>query len=202
MAGQRPRKGWIYKINPYRVSLTCRSSHTYFYSLTEPSEVQCQHSSCSEIINSSRILRGEHPYIIWESDQFLDNEKYIQTFTSIPLTSKTTYAGLSTVYPITNTIKNGLDKTSYALVHQICTVDGNCFKDGANNWLSRIGQLSKEDKDAIEETLLYYLDISREPNDDWLRDNASPKLIKQIFDFLPSEQKQETLENLFDGWDS
>jgi hypothetical protein len=75
LAGQRPRKGWIYKINPYRVSLTCRSRHTYFYNLTEPGEVQCQYSSCSEIVNSSRILRGEHPYIIWESDQFLDNEK-------------------------------------------------------------------------------------------------------------------------------
>ena len=199
MAGQRPRKGWIYRINPFRVSLTCRHGHQYFYNLTEPSEIECQNPSCSEIINSSRVLRGTHPYIIWENDQFQDNENYIQTFSTIPLTSQTTYSGLSTVYPITKTTQNGLDKKSYALVHQICTVDSNCFKNSDGDWLQRIGQLSKKDKEEIQETLLYYLDINNcKLDDDWLHKNASPELVKKIFDFLPDQQKQETIENLID----
>ena len=198
MAGQRPRQGWIYIINPYRVSLRCRHGHQYFYELDEPEVVTCKHLSCNLTINSSRVFRGTHPYIIWTSDQFQDENHYIQTFTVIPLTSQTTFSGLSTAYPITKTKRNGLDKTSYALVHQICTVDGNCFKDNQGNWLSRIGQLSKDDKTEIEETLAYFLNINKEPKQDWFRDNASPELVKIIFDYLSEEKKQDALDNLLD----
>lgn len=200
MTAKRPRKGWIYMINPYNVLLTCYKGHQYFYKLPEPSDIDCKHPSCTETINSSHVLRGCHPYIIWENDEFQEQEKYIQTFTTIPLTSKTTYSGLSTVYPITKTNQNGLVCKSYALVHQICTVDSNCFKDNDGKWKEREGQLSKSDKEEIEETLAYYLGIRvcREPDDDWLKNNASPKLIKKIFNFLPNEQKQITVENLID----
>jgi mRNA-degrading endonuclease toxin of MazEF toxin-antitoxin module len=198
MAGQRPRQGWIYLINPYRLSLRCRRGHQYFYDLEAPGELTCKRSGCNLLINSSRVLRGEHPYLIWTSDQFQDEENYIQTFTAIPLTSQTTFAGLSTTYPITKTKQNGLEKTSYALVHQICTVDGNCFKDSQGNWLVRMGQLSKDDKEEIEETLIYYLNINTDPNEDWLRDNASPELVKQIFGFLQEEQKESNLNDLLD----
>jgi len=200
MAGQRPRQGWIYKINPYRVSLRCRSGHQYFYDLAEPGELTCRHSGCSLVINSSRVFRGYHPYIIWENNKFQDEENYIQTFTAIPLTSKNTYAGLSTAYPVTKTARNGLDKTSYALVHQICTVDGNCFKDSQGDWLDRIGQLSKDDKAEIEETFVYYLNINREPTEDWFRENASPESLKKVFDFLPEGDREGAVNDLLDNF--
>lgn len=116
----------------------------------------------------------------------------------IPLTSQTTFLGLSVTYPITKTARNGLDKNSYALVHQICTVDGNCFKDSNGDWLKRIGQLSKDDKEEIEETLAYYLNINTDPQEDWFRDNASPELVKKIFDLLPEEKQEEALDHLLD----
>ena len=33
MAGKRPKQGWIYMINPYRVSLRCGNGHQHFYDL-------------------------------------------------------------------------------------------------------------------------------------------------------------------------
>lgn len=202
MAGQRPRLGWIYKINPYRVSLRCRNGHQYLYELEEPGELVCKRSGCSLKINSSRVIRGYHPYIVWENDQFQDEARYIQTFTAIPLTSKKTYAGLSTAYPITKTVSNGLEKTSYALVHQICVVDGNCFKGSDGRWLDRIGQISKNDKQEIKETLVYYLDIRQEPTEDWFKDNASPALLKKVFDLIPDSDKERALDNLLDEYEN
>lgn len=195
MAGQRPRQGWIYMVNPYIVSLTCRNRHTYIYHLTELGDINCK--QCSQSINSSRILRGEHPYLIWESDEFQDREKYIQTFTAIPLTSQTTYAGLSTVYPITPTTSNGLSKTSYALVHQICAIDGNCFKDQNGDWQNRIGQISKEDKEEIKETLRYYLNLDNNPKD-WLKKNISLEFLEELFDALPDSSRKNLIEKLID----
>ncbi len=96
MAGQKPRQGWIYFINPYRVSLRCRVGHTHIYDLDEPGEVQCQTISCTENINSSRVFRGTHPYVVWTGDEFQDESGYIATFSVIPLTSQTTSNGLPT----------------------------------------------------------------------------------------------------------
>ena len=202
MAGQRPRHGWIYMVNPSRVSLFCHNGHQYLYDLPEPSEVECKHSGCNQKINSSRVFRGEHPYIIWSSDEFQDDTNHIRTFTVIPLTSKTTFAGLPTTYPITKTITNGLTaNTSYALIHQICTIDGNCFKDGTGNWLIRMGQLSANDKEEINQTLAYYLAFDPNPSDDWFRKNASPQLVQKIYGYLSSAEKESLLETLLDKLD-
>ncbi len=181
MAGYRPRKGWIYMISPSRVSLSCHYGHQYLYDLPEPSEVKCKRSRCDQLVNSSRVFRGEHPYVIWSSDEFQDDANYIKTFTAIPLTSQTTFAGLPTTYPITKTSTNGLTADSYALVHQICTIDGNCFKDGIGDWLIRMGQISASDKEEINQTLAYYLDIDLNPSDDWFRKNASPQLVQKVY---------------------
>jgi mRNA interferase MazF len=62
VAGQRPRQGWIYFINPYRVSLQSKSGHVHIYNLDEPGELECQ--TCSDNINSSRVFRGTHPYMV------------------------------------------------------------------------------------------------------------------------------------------
>ncbi len=201
MAGQRPRQGWIYFINPYRVSLRCKLGHTHIYDLNEPGEIGCKTTSCTQIINSSRVFRGEHPYIIWTYDEFQNDYNYIETFTVIPLTSSSREKdkGLPTAYPINATSRNGLDKQSFALVHQICTVDGNCFKDSAGDWFNRIGQLDKSDKDAIEERLKYFLNIQENPSDDWFAKNASPEILQKVFDNLPEETKNLALEKLIDN---
>ena len=64
-------------------------------------------------------------------------------------------------------VREGLDKTSYALVHQICAVDGNCFKDAQG---------------------------------DWFRENASPELLKKVFDFLPEGDRETAVNDLLDDF--
>ncbi|MFM6115039.1 MAG: type II toxin-antitoxin system PemK/MazF family toxin [Sphaerospermopsis kisseleviana] len=174
--------------------------HVHIYNLDEPGEVECQ--TCKENINSSRVFRGTHPYIIWTSDQFQDESGYIATFSVIPLTSQTTFNGLPTTYPINRTARNGLDKNSYVLVHQICTVDANCFKDSSENWLNRIGQLDKPDKEAIEERLKYFLNIQDHPSEDWFAQNASPEIVKKVFDYLSEEDKSSVIEELINNLNS
>ncbi|MFN7715922.1 MAG: type II toxin-antitoxin system PemK/MazF family toxin [Pseudanabaenaceae cyanobacterium] len=201
MAGQRPRHGWIYMVNPSVVSLSCHNGHQYLYDLSQP-EVDCKHSGCNQKINPSRVFRGTHPYVIWSSDEFQDDTNHIRTFTVIPLTSQTTFAGLPTTYPITKTGTNGLTaSTSYALVHQICTIDGNCFKDGMGNWLIRMGQLSANDKEEINRTLAYYLAFAPNASDDWFRKNASPQLVQKVYSYLSSAEKESLLETLLDKLD-
>jgi len=185
-------------INPYRVSLRCSSGHVNIYNLNEPGELQCQTSSCSLTINSSRVLRGTHPHIIWTSDQFQDESGYIQTFTAIPLTSQTTFSGLPTTYPINNTAKNGLSTKSYALVHQICTVDGNCFKDASGSWIEREGQLDQKDRAEIARRLKFFLGFDETPSDDWFKQNASPALVQKIYGHLSEADKSTLLESLID----
>lgn len=197
MAGQRPKRGWIYKINPYRVSLRCKSGHNHIYNLTEPGEVECETASCSLMINSSRILRGYHYYIIWINNE-IDVEYSMQTFTAIPLTSTRTLSGSPTVYPIVNNSKNGLKNISYALIHQFCTIDGNCFKNSDGDWLTRIGQLESRDRNEIEERLKFILGFSNELTDDWFRQNVNPEFFKKAFGFLADDLKMKTLEDLID----
>ena len=201
MAGYRPRQGWFYFINPHRVSLRCKLGHTHIYDLNEPGELECRTTSCTLQINSSRVFRGEHPYIIWTNDRFQDDYNYIETFTVIPLTSSSREQdkGLPTAYPINPTIKNGLNKNFFALVHQICTVDANCFKDSAGDWLNRIGQLEKPDRESIEERLKYFFNLIENPSEDWFAKNASPELLKKVFDYLLENTKNLALEELIDN---
>ncbi|MEG3439560.1 type II toxin-antitoxin system PemK/MazF family toxin [Pannus brasiliensis CCIBt3594] len=196
---QKPRQGWIYRIDPYQVTLTCKAGHVHFYDLDAPGEVSCKTYSCTLTINSSRVLRGIHPYIIWTSDRFLENSDYIATFVVIPLTSKETYKGLPTTYPINPTFQNGLSEKSYALINQITTVEANCFKDSSGKWSARIGQLNKDDRAAIDERLRYLLNINNNPDEDWYIRNNSPELVEKLFNFLPRQQQQETIERLIDS---
>ena len=198
MAEQKPRQGWVYKIDPFQVSLRCKRGHSHIYNLDSPGEIMCKTQSCVLSLNSSRVFRGKHPHIIWTSNQFQDDSGYIQTFTTIPLTSKTTFAGLPTTYPIINTASNGLSCKSYALVHQLCTVDGNCFKDQSGSWLKREGQLDKSDKLRVSERLKYFLGFDLEPSEDWFKKNATPELTQKIYGLLPEADKKELLERLID----
>ena len=169
--------------------------------MDEPGEIDCQTTDCTQKMNSSRVFRGEHPYMIWISDKFQDNVNYIDTFTTIPLTSSSRERdkGLPTAYPINPTSRNGLDKKSFALVHQICTVDANCFKNPQGDWLKRIGQIDTSDREAIEEILKYFLDIQENPSDDWFTKNASPEILRKVFDYLPENEQKSVLEELIDN---
>lgn len=201
MAAQRSRQGWIYMINPYRVSLRCKMGHIHFYDLIEPGEVECQTASCSLAINSSHAFRGAHPHIIWTSDEFETETNYsVKTFTTIPLTSKTTFAGLPTTYPIVSNSKNGLTAKSYALVNQISTIDGNCFKKADGNWAERMGQLELRDKTEIEQRLNFSLGLSSAITDAFLQ-NMTPELLKKAYGHLADNLKTKTLEDLIDGVD-
>lgn len=198
MAGQRPRQGWIYMINPYRVSLRCHNGHRHFYELEEPGEVNCKRSGCSQTVNSSRVQRGSHPYIIWTSDEFLDELKKFPVFNAIPLTSQTTFSDFPTTYSIANTTKNGLTCRSYALVHQITTIESNCLRDGSGNWIPKMGILPKKDKDQIQRRLAYLVGFDNSPSEDWFQENASRELLKKVFGFLPEGDREGAVNDLLD----
>ncbi|MEG3859171.1 type II toxin-antitoxin system PemK/MazF family toxin [Microcoleus sp. herbarium12] len=191
MAGKTPRQGWIYLVNPQKISLRCQQNHNHIYDLSEPGEIECKTVDCNLIINSSRVLRGEHHYLFWEIDQFQDNSECLQTFTVIPLTFQETCKGLPTAYPINSTTKNGLDRNSLALVHQICTVEANCFKDSQGNWFERVGQVDKGDKESIEERLKYFLNLGDNSSDDWLMNNVSVEVLEKVFDYFPKEMTKK-----------
>ena len=99
------------------------------------------------------------------------------------------------------TTKNSLDRNSFALIHQIYTIDANCLKDSSGNWFERIGQLDKSDKEAIAERLNYYLGISDDPSEDWFLKNASPDLVKKVFGYLSEADKQSVISELIDDFD-
>jgi hypothetical protein len=44
-----------------------------------------------------------------------------------------------------------------------------------------MGQISASDKEEINQTLAYYLDIDLNPSDDWFRKNASPQLVQKVY---------------------
>ena len=190
MAGKTPRQGWIYLVNAQKVSLRCQHNHNHIYDLSKPGKIECKTVDCRLTVNSSRVFRGEHHYLIWTSDQFQDDSECLQPFTVIPLTFQETCKGLPTAYPINSTSKNGLDQNSLALVHQICTVDANCFKDSQGNWFERVGQVDKGDKESIEERLKYFLNLEDDSSDDWLMNNVSVEVLEKVFDYLPNEIKK------------
>lgn len=187
MAGMKPRQGWIYLINPQRVFLSCKLGHVHFYDLEKPEELHCKTLSCNLTPDVSQIFREEHPYAFWEQSKFKSESDHIQTFTAIPLTFQNTYTGLPTTYPINPTSRNSLEQKLYALTHQIITIDINYLKDLDGNWITRIGQIDKHDKQAIEERLDYALDIEDNPSAYWFINHASPELLRKVFPYLPQD---------------
>lgn len=91
-----------------------------------------------------------------------------------------------------------MDRKSYALVHQICTVDSRCFKDSSDDWLQRGGQLDLKDKDEITKRLKFFLGFDSSPDEDWFKQNASPELVQKIYGFLSDAEKNSLLESLLD----
>ena len=150
------------------------------------------------------FLNAEITGLLLETiDEFQDKSGYKAPFFSvIPLTSEKNqtglHTGLPTTLPINPTQKNGLDKKSYALVHQLFAVEANCFKDKAGNWLERTGQLEKADKDAIDERLKFHLGLIDNPSDEWFIKNANIETLKKVFYLLPDKEKSQAIEELID----
>ncbi|WP_238361086.1 hypothetical protein [Iningainema tapete] len=62
--------------------------------------------------------------------------------------------------------------------------------------------MDKADKEAIELRLKYYLNITENPSEDWFLQNASPELLKKVFDYLPEDTKNLAIEELINNLDS
>lgn len=65
MPGRKPRVNWIYMIDPKIVVLRCRNGHNNAYDISGALELNCSHPSCNRKINSSSVMRGQHPHIIY-----------------------------------------------------------------------------------------------------------------------------------------
>ena len=141
-------------------------------------------------------MRGKHPHIIWSEYSY----GKFHTYHVIPLTSKDTFRGLPSVHPIKKNGRNGLDKNSLALVHQLTMIDSECLKYGNGQWMQRMGVISADDRKAIELRLKFSLQLSETPSDDWFTENASPELLKQIFSNLNKEQQENIVTDLLDSF--
>ncbi len=142
-------------------------------------------------INPSTILRGQHPHIIVSI-----KAEAAGLAQAIPMSSSDRDAGLPTTYPIKAMTRNGLDKHSFALVHQITTLDLRALRQPDGSWMERMGQLEKRDKDAIQERLLFLLDL--QPEEDWFLERMTFNLAEQALERLPPEERQRLLERQLD----
>lgn len=197
MTEQKPRPGWIYMINPKRVVLRCRRGHEHVYDISGPEELNCSEESCVLKINSSRVIRGLHPHIVW-SEFIVDK---LHFYLVIPLTSKDTFRGLPTSYPIKANLQNGLNHTSITLVHQLTTVDAECFKEPNGTWMKRLGVISADEKKDIEARLMLALNLPNSPSEDWFTQNASTELLEKIFMLMDTSQREGAISRLLNKLD-
>lgn len=197
MAGQKPRPGWIYMIDPKRVVLKRSLGHEQIYDISGPEELNCSHSQCTQKINSSRVMRGTHLHIVWSEY----NHGKFHLYHAIPLTSKETFRGLPTAYPIKANSRNGLACNSLALVHQLTPIDLECFKETSGDWMKRIGLINADEKKDIEERLRLALSLPSDPNEDWFIRNASPELLEKVFMQIEPSQREGVISRLIDKLD-
>jgi len=206
MAAKRmtPRQGWVYMIDASTVLATCRGGHFQFAHL-DVGEADCVRADCTQKVNLSHVQRGPRPYVVWSHSDLLDGQKMYNTITAIPLTSKSTYNGLPTTYPINKSTKNGLTERSHAIITQITAIDHRAFKEQENSkdvWRHRVGQLDKDDKEAIAARIAYLFGVDETPSPDWFKQHASIDLIEQVFDNLPADQRSVAIERLIEKLDN
>lgn len=181
-------------LDPKQVILTCSSGHTHVYDISGPEELNCSHSSCTSKLNSSRVMRGVHPYIVWSDYTY----GKLSLYHAIPLTSKDTFRGLPVSYPIKANPRNGLTCTSLALIHQLTTVDVGCFKDANGSWMKRLGVISADEKKGLEDRLRLALNLPNCPDEDWFVQNTSPELLEKVFMGIEPVHREEALSRLID----
>ncbi|MBO3461139.1 hypothetical protein G7B40_017415 [Aetokthonos hydrillicola Thurmond2011] len=67
------------------------------------------------------------------------------------------------------------------------------------NGLDKVAQLDKSDKDAIEERLKYFFNFQENPSDNWFAQNASPELLKKVFNYIPENTKPSAIKELINN---
>jgi mRNA interferase MazF len=183
-------------IDPNQLVLRCKNGHLNRYNISGPATVSCLEVNCSESINSSRVERGVHPHIFWS----ISNQDIFPIAYAIPLTSKDTFAGLPTTYPVPATKSTGLKNLSYALVNQFVTIDIECFKNTNGDWHERLGGLPKDDINALAEIIKFCFDLAENPIDDWFVKNTDPKIITDlILSKFDQSQQEQIIDGLLDG---
>ncbi|MBP0016209.1 MAG: type II toxin-antitoxin system PemK/MazF family toxin [Cyanobacteria bacterium SBLK] len=167
MENSKPKRGSIYRLDPKKVVSKCKKNHFHVYQIRQIKTPNCKEDSCTERVNPSYVERYQHPHVVWMNNSFFTtNQTYEFTFTVIPLSSKLNNItrNLNTIHVINNTKNNikttGLKEKSYALIHQILTVDAGCFKNPDGSWKESIGRLNDSDMNGIEKRLRYYLGLS------------------------------------------
>ncbi|HAC64421.1 MAG TPA: hypothetical protein DCF68_12985 [Cyanothece sp. UBA12306] len=189
MAGQKPRQGWIYYLRSDRIFLNCKFGHVHLYDLNQNKELICQELSCNYRFNYLQIFREHGPHIVWKVNLIKDDFNARDSLIVIPLTTREHEKGLPTVYPLNPTLKHGFEQKLFTLIHRIYEVDVHCLKDRDGNWLQRIGQLDKVDKEAITKRLKYCHLIQQDFGQDCIVKNSSPNTLKNMFIYLANDLK-------------
>jgi mRNA interferase MazF len=187
----KPIRGNIYMVDPNRLVLTCQSGHRYAYDILGDPTILCVEPNCTQTIQTTKIMAGRHPYIIWTDLEYGDN---FHLYYAIPLTSKTTFDGLPTAIPIIRDTGNGLDKDSFALIHQITPINSECFRDIQGQWLERKGRLNTKQMKRLEEQLKRFWMISITMDEEWFKKNASLELCQAIFANLSVADRESFIE--------
>jgi mRNA interferase MazF len=183
----QPTRGSIYMVDPNLLVLSCKAGHRHSYDILGGTTTGCAEPSCAERVQTTKIMAGTHPHLIWRSLEYGNN---FHLYYAIPLTSQTTFNGLPTAIPIRRDSGNGLDKDSFALIHQVTPVNSECFRDSQGQWIERMGRLGKKSMDRLEEQLKKFWLISMSMDEDWFRQNASLAMCQTIFGNLsPADQE-------------
>ena len=192
---RKPQKGWVYNINPHTPTLQCAKGHVHIYS-HQVEWTTCLSRGCTCKINPSKVYRYPRRYAVWTNTAI----QVPGTFTSIPITSEDTFAGLSTTCVIRADGGNGLGTTSYAVVGQLIAVDIRCFQDGYGQWIQRAGKLNPKDRARVDMNLVDQLGIDAPaPSSDWLTQNATPEMLESILIGLSAENRQDAVRAAFES---
>lgn len=179
-------------INPRNVVLSCKSHHRQVYLLPDSDFVACRHPGCNHRINSSHITRGTHPYVYWAC------EEQTGVVSVIPLTSQNTFVGIPSTSVIKSNERNGLSKDSLALIFQLTTINISCLKDTNGGWLKRMGGLTKKEKEAIQERLLYWI-RPEDAGSDWFLSSASATDLERASLRLTPDERERLVNVLIDS---
>lgn len=192
---QKPRKGWIYRINPAFMALRCPDKHVYQYPLDKVRKVECQHPGCNMTITKTcRVFAGTHYYIYWGRDDL--STGVVQ---AIPLTSRETHVGLPTSLFLRASDENGTRLNGYALIHQITPLDERVFKN-AHGWLQRDGSLTKGQKRDVERRIEYLFQVGQEhPGAQQI---PPADLIMNLFPQVPTADKMDLIDSMMNWMES
>lgn len=161
-APQTPRPGWIYMANPTRTVIRCATcSQVDAYDHT-PGSAPCTgtyhvngvHQACPRTHNVSRVFRGAHPLVVLTPEE--DMTSMTGVLIVVPMTSKRTFEGLYTSYPVSNTTSNGLSMPGWVLCHNPLVIDKRALRTPNNSaWLKRLGALRAQELDEVRMRLAY-----------------------------------------------